>query len=504
MRRILTIATMLVCGAAAANAAELDITPLERNLRFNFGNPGARALGMGGAFLGRADDASAAEANPAGLTIIAKREFTVEARSGKQSSTLPGTFELGTGQRFGFFREGAEYSSSSSYPAFASFAMPLGPVAVAAYYHRPLEFSSDQRLTTGSVIETVPGSSNRTLGYFPGTFSAEYSMTTIGVAGAMRFGPVSFGATARRQSLDAKSFGLLVGNASDLPATNSLPAANPASLRTLSTLNGSSSAMSYSAGFLWASATESVTVGGVYKKGAEFSDITTNLTSCTGAFTLTATSVSQTAASTCLGNFSFESPFRVPDVYGLGLSIRWPNGFTLNEDIVRVKSSQLLNNFHSSVFCTTFAAAGYTSGTSPNPFCTADAASLGFDIEDSTEVHIGAEYLIPNTAVALRAGVWVDPSPALQFIRGDSGGLTEGQRIASSGTFTCRLTSCRPVADVLETARTNATINVLGLGGRQIHTSVGLGYVARAFEIHAAYDRAQDSNTASVQFLTRF
>jgi long-subunit fatty acid transport protein len=49
---------------------------------------------MGGAFLGLADDASAAEANPAGLTILRKPEITIEARNylEQQLFTTSGTF----------------------------------------------------------------------------------------------------------------------------------------------------------------------------------------------------------------------------------------------------------------------------------------------------------------------------------------------------------------------------------------------------------------------------
>src|SRR5688572_23077717 len=68
---------LLALPAAGQN---VDIEALS-GLQFNFGNPGARSLGMGGAFLGLADDASAAEANPAGLTILRKPEVSVEGRN---------------------------------------------------------------------------------------------------------------------------------------------------------------------------------------------------------------------------------------------------------------------------------------------------------------------------------------------------------------------------------------------------------------------------------------
>src|ERR1700682_5817669 len=81
MRRlVLAVAAFLLLFATSLVAQNTDIESLS-GLQFNFGNPGARALGMGGAFVGLADDASAAEANPAGLTILRKPEVSLEARN---------------------------------------------------------------------------------------------------------------------------------------------------------------------------------------------------------------------------------------------------------------------------------------------------------------------------------------------------------------------------------------------------------------------------------------
>ena len=50
------------------------------SLEFSFSNPGARAIALGGAFVGLADDATAAFANPAGLVQLAAPEVSVEGR----------------------------------------------------------------------------------------------------------------------------------------------------------------------------------------------------------------------------------------------------------------------------------------------------------------------------------------------------------------------------------------------------------------------------------------
>src|SRR3954468_3606225 len=93
MRRFLFAAIVCSLVALPLAAQNTDIESLS-GLQFNFGNPGARSLAMGGAFLGLADDASAAESNPAGLTILRKPEISIEGRNYMQDQVLTtsGTF----------------------------------------------------------------------------------------------------------------------------------------------------------------------------------------------------------------------------------------------------------------------------------------------------------------------------------------------------------------------------------------------------------------------------
>src|ERR671931_4826 len=93
MRKICLLVVISVAAAFSASAQNTDIESLS-GLTFNFGNPGARSLGMGGAFLGLADDASAAEANPAGLTILRRPEVSLEVRNYQEQQlfTTSGTF----------------------------------------------------------------------------------------------------------------------------------------------------------------------------------------------------------------------------------------------------------------------------------------------------------------------------------------------------------------------------------------------------------------------------
>ena len=54
---------------------------VQTGTQFNFIAPGARSLGLGGAFLGLADDATAAYSNPAGLTQLTEPEVSLEGRA---------------------------------------------------------------------------------------------------------------------------------------------------------------------------------------------------------------------------------------------------------------------------------------------------------------------------------------------------------------------------------------------------------------------------------------
>jgi len=67
--------SLAVSSYAKANSNE----QFNSTLRFNFNNPGAAQLGLAGAFTAKADDASAAIANPAGL-IRTDRQTLVEWR----------------------------------------------------------------------------------------------------------------------------------------------------------------------------------------------------------------------------------------------------------------------------------------------------------------------------------------------------------------------------------------------------------------------------------------
>src|SRR5437867_10481069 len=89
-RRRISLAgiALLLAFSRAIPAWALTDEDTLRQFHFNFTSPGARSLGMGGAFAAVADDATAVQANPAGLMYVTTPEFFLEYRSIDQDTTI--------------------------------------------------------------------------------------------------------------------------------------------------------------------------------------------------------------------------------------------------------------------------------------------------------------------------------------------------------------------------------------------------------------------------------
>lgn len=465
MRRFVFAAAVCTLIALPLAAQNTDIESLS-GLQFNFGNPGARSLGMGGAFLGLADDASAAEANPAGLTILRKPEITIEGRNYQEQQvfTTSGTFpDL---QRTAF----SHYSQRVD-PTFASIVYPTKFFTFGAYYHEPLRNEGTGQVVpvrntfTGAIKTDVPNfflpvdaNGNPTGGpitsaacqalrvnnpfacleytVLPFLSSVKIQERTFGLAMAFKVGTFSFGATARSQRFNETAFTFRVTPTFDF---SSISVQASSDITSNNEVAKDRTALTFAGGFKWAP-TDKFSLGGVYKQGAKFA--------------------TTTFAATDTTNFAFvkvaDTTFHIPDVYGAGVSYRPIPVLTVNADVVRVKYSNLVDNF-----------------ISIN--ATVRAIDHAYKAADATELHLGGEYFFSTKIpFAMRAGYWHDPQHSVTY----TGPLLNPDEVAAAVLF--------PKTKSLN------------------HVSVGAGLAWPRFQIDAAYDRSTLFKVGSISMVTRF
>ncbi len=113
-----TVALLIGVAVAALPCWSQDSSGITGTV---FTNPGARSIGLGGAFVAIADDATAAFANPAGLVQILRPEISVELRGTASRLDREIPYNLATGvSGLGFF----------------SFVYPSRSWALALYSHQ--------------------------------------------------------------------------------------------------------------------------------------------------------------------------------------------------------------------------------------------------------------------------------------------------------------------------------------------------------------------------------
>jgi long-chain fatty acid transport protein len=468
MRRMVILLVGVLCVFPCA-AQNVDIEALA-GLQFNFGNPGARALGMGGAFLGLADDASAAEANPAGLTILRRPEFSIEVRNylEQQVFSTSGTFP--DVERTAFTNH-----SDRAVITFASAVYPVSRFTFGAYFHEPLNnegagvvapqvdpltrqvtqtpnffLPTEGGVPVGDPISRAQCLQRRQeLGPFacleyrldPFVSALSVRQRTFGLAGAWQVHPrFSIGATARHQRFEesALTFRFQILDDGRLFPTQILAQATAAEK------NGQLEIVeetdtTFTGGFKW-SPTDRISIGGVYKQGPKFSSPLFYADANTGFEYLRVA----------------ETTFHMPDIAGIGVSFRPIPVLTINADAVHVKYSNLVDDFVATV---------------------SDVRGLEnpFHVSDVTEFRVGAEYFFATTIpIALRAGYWRDPAHSIEW----RGPLNQPGFVAEAMLYP--------------------------KGKDQDHYSIGVGIALPRFSIDAAYDTSEHFKVGSISLVTRF
>jgi long-chain fatty acid transport protein len=204
MKKVLATAVALALAGLTGNAFAITDNEANASLPFSFSNPGARSLGMGGAFIGLADDASAAYTNPAGLTQLVSPEVSAELRSERTDTRW---LDGGNVQFNAFNGSGLGYSSqndtSTSLRSF-SFVYPSERISFAFYRYELVNYDTDFE-SAGATWTTGDGSGiNGSI--FAYDVNTSFDVETYGAAmGIKATDSLSFGLGINYYRLDINS-----------------------------------------------------------------------------------------------------------------------------------------------------------------------------------------------------------------------------------------------------------------------------------------------------------
>ncbi len=428
------LATAVAIGLAGMTGSAMAITDNEANasLPFSFSNPGARALGMGGAFLGLADDASAAYANPAGLTQLVSPEVSVEFRS---VSTNTRWLDGGSAQYNGYDSSGLNYSSqddrTNSLRSF-SFVYPGERVSFAVYRYELVNYDSAFE-SAGAATFTGDGS-----GYTGNIFA--YDVNTA-------FGIDTYGAAMGIKVNDRLSFGVgLNYYLLDIRTTTDRFSPNDGSvLSREANLDGEGKfGITLGARMTF---TDWLSAGLSYRHAPSLGyDAVLSSQNFPGQAITAATDLN------------------VPDVFGIGFSVRPSDAWVINLDVSRVFYSQVTEDI--------------VSLFDSNQETDLDPLKL----DDGTEIRLGAEYTFATQhPFSLRGGVWRDPAHELVY----QGAVPNFDPATQNPTA-------------------NAATFGAGRNGSQTHYSIGAGMAFSQFQVDLGADFSDTSDTYSVSGVFRF
>jgi long-chain fatty acid transport protein len=355
----------LACLAASSALAQEQTPEIQTGpppVQYNFAPPGARSLAMGASFIGLADDATASESNPAGLTILTKPEVSAHFRLSSFDNEVPNTV---SGEGFSTFND--KVGSVS----FVSLVYPLKGAAVSAYYQRAADFRSHS-FFEGVIFQPTEGN----LANYD-QVQTQFKVENYGLSAAFKLGSqVSIGGSARmtRVSLDALQ-------------QTTFPFTDPQQFdgflfRGYIHPDVAKSEFTWNAGVL-ATPVRQITIGAVYKKGAKYD--------------FSADFVEDFVFNDQTKDFSRVNqpvPVRIPDVYGGGVAVRPTESWTVLADVVEIKYSQADPGV---AFQNIYHLAGQGGRQA---------------LADATEIHVGTEYTWPggnDWVFAVRAGYYSDP-----------------------------------------------------------------------------------------------
>lgn len=336
---------------------------LFREYQFNFDIPGARARGMGGAFIGTADDATASFANPAGLAFLSETAITLEWRTRRldaQEGALTGVVNS-------FYKEASVDLDSVN---FLSFNFRWRGWYFGIFQFGYLDEKQKRDFTSRSLAPGEERIESRSL-------SLALEGTSRGFGVARRFGNLKLGLSANH--LEFKGL-------ANFDRESFFFAGTPASTRLVSSIDDSDQAWGLNLG-AHHMANDHLSWGVVYRYNPKFS-------------LQEAVTESENGIPTFVDEVRV--PFAVPDVLGAGLSYRLRPDLRFALDWQRVFYSEIVDD-------------GFVIVESIQT-----ERRENYTIDDADELHAGFEWLIPlkSSVWAIRSGYFHNPQHPVRY-RGD-------------------------------------------------------------------------------------
>jgi long-chain fatty acid transport protein len=442
-----SIAVLVLVVALVASPAAGQI---QFSFQFSFSNPGARSLGFGGAFVGLADDATAAFANPAGLVQLARPEVSIEGRSWSYSTPYTATGRvfgeptgIGIDTHTGIQLERSEADLSGL--SFLSFVYPKKKWSLAFYRHQLAKFESASE-TQGLFLDDPGGSGNvsfeDTLRIPDQRGTVDLNIVSYGVAGAYRvheslslgIGFSYFDASQQVRSeaylWDEDTLESFFGENHFLPDRHWFDGA----------LDTDGTEWGLTAGLLWRFA-ERWNLGAFFRQGPEIDG---------QLMLLAGPTLTEVPPGTLI---EVDAPIQYPNVYGLGIAYRSPDGrWTGSFEWDYVEYSVIMESVRE------------VEDRDPR-------FHFPETIDDGNELHLGAEYAFLQTIpmVAVRLGTWLDPD---HRVRGDQ--FDEVSRALFQS------------------------------GDDELHLAVGVGVAFKSFQIDLAADFSDLIDTVALSAIYSF
>jgi long-subunit fatty acid transport protein len=459
-RNALAGAVALVLAVAAAPAQAVTNDENNATIPFSFSNPGARSLGMGGAFLGLADDATAAYTNPAGLVGLGlEQQFSIEVRDTSFDVPYITSGAISYPPLDFAAAEFGTASSSVTNVSFLSFVWPSERWSLAVYRHALLDFETS--LTSPGVdVEVL--NRNFTAGLFPRSGEADLEIVNYGVSFGWRANDaISIGAGLSWYDFSMETdvvryrLGGTIGTAADV--------------QNVQVQQGDDHDLGYNLGLLF-HGSDDFQVGLAYRSAPDFEYDHINVAGAAAAEPGTVF-VNSTAG------------FEAPDMFGIGFAWRASDSLTITADINKINYSNLTDPTESAFYSDEDLAA----------FPVLAEVLNRLRIDDVIEPHLGLEwvFLDMERPLSLRVGAWYEDEHTIQF----EGDLAEFEQLVEGVPAEFR-------NDFLLDPIANAIL--FSTGEDQVHYSLGLGWAFRSFQIDFAADFADQRDTLSLSGVWRF